>query len=61
MNLLMNLTKSQIAHVYELCFENFQEGCYECEALQKRMEKHLGEKEVRRIKRLIKKNPYNEK
>lgn len=58
MNPSMNLTKQQIAHVYELCYENFQEGCYDCEALKKRMEKHLGEKEVRRIKRLLKKHPY---
>jgi hypothetical protein len=54
----MKLTPSQIAHVYELCVQNFQECCYDCEALKRRMEKHLGEKEVRRIKRMVKKNPY---
>jgi len=54
----MKLTKSQIAHLYELSVQNFQTGCYECERLKQRMEKQLGEKEVKLIKRLLKQNPY---
>jgi len=54
----MKLTESQLAHVYELALQNFQKGCYDCEKLKQRMEKHLGEKKVKAIKQIIKKNPY---
>jgi nucleotidyltransferase/DNA polymerase involved in DNA repair len=56
--LYMKLTKEQVAHLYELAHNNFQDKCYECERLKQRMEKHLGERVVRRIKRLLKKYPY---
>jgi len=57
-NTKMKLTESQLAHVYELALQNFQKGCYDCEKLKQRMEKHLGEKKVKAIKQIIKKNPY---
>ena len=47
-----------IGHLYELALQNFQKDCVECESIKKRIEKFLGKKEVKRIKRLIKKNPY---
>jgi len=48
-------------HLYELCLENFQEKCYECDRIKSRLEKFIGEKEVRSIKRMVKKHPYHEK
>jgi len=54
----MKLTRERIKHLYELSLQNFQKGCYLCETTKKMMEKYLGAKEVRRTKRLVKKNPY---
>jgi len=45
-------------HIYELCLENFQKGCYDCDKIKARLEKFIGEKEVRSIKRAVKKFPY---
>lgn len=46
------------SHLYELSLENFQDGCAVCERIKKRLEKFIGEKEVRHIKKVIKKKPY---
>ena len=45
-------------HLYELSLERFQDGCIECEMIKKRLEAFIGEKETRRIKRQVKKSPY---
>lgn len=50
-------------HLYELAHEQFQiskkDGtCVVCAALKKRLEKVIGEKEVRAIQRRVKKYPY---
>jgi molybdate-binding protein len=54
----MKLTKEQIIHLYELAFSHFQDECYDCQKLKARMEKHLGERVVKEIKKIIKKYPY---
>jgi hypothetical protein len=45
-------------HLYELSLQNFQDGCYQCEKIKNRLEKFIGKKEVRRLKRIVKNNPY---
>ena len=54
-----------LAHLYELSLEHFitgnQGGCFSCIQLKKRLEKILGESEVRRVKKQVKKYPYCEK
>ena len=54
----MKLTRERVEHLYELALQNFQPECCLCQSTKKLMEKYLGEKEVRRTKRIIKKNPY---
>lgn len=54
------------AHLYELAVENFciskKEGiCHTCLDLKKRLEKFIGEKETKRIRRRTKKYPYSSK
>jgi len=48
-------------HLYELALDNFQENCWECESIKKRLEKFLGKKTVRFVKKNNKKHPYNKK
>jgi len=49
-------------HLYELALEHFCDepggGCGECTKIKGRLEKFLGEKEVKAITRTIKKNGY---
>lgn len=45
-------------HIYELILENFIEGCPECIEIKAHFRSFLGEKTVRRIKRIVKKHPY---
>src|SRR3989344_2965906 len=52
------------AHLYELALEHFciskDEGvCHVCLAVKIRLEKHIGKKEVDRIRRQTKKYPYS--
>lgn len=52
------LTKSDAEHLYELALEHFQDGCYICIRLKKRLEVFIEKKAVSHIKRVVKKNPY---
>lgn len=54
----ITLNERDSAHIYELALGHFQDGCIECEWLRLRFEKFIGLKEVRSIKRRVKKNPY---
>ena len=45
-------------HLYELAAEHFQEHCFGCDNIKKRLEKFLGAKDVRRIRAVIRKNGY---
>ena len=46
-------------HLYDLALDNFQKDCVECQVIKKRVERFLGDKMVRRIKKQNKKHPYN--
>lgn len=48
----------QATELYELALEHFQKDCINCELLKKKMEKFLGDKEVKRIKKVVKKDSY---
>jgi hypothetical protein len=58
----ISFSESDASHLYELSLQNFQTDkdspCFLCVIIKKRLEKFLGDKEVGRIKRIIKKNPY---
>lgn len=58
----ISFTDYDIAHLYELSVENFQvfeNGCCpQCKLIKDRIEKFLGEKEVNKIKKVVKKYPY---
>lgn len=56
----ISFSKQDADHLYELCLQNFQDGCWSCEHLKGRIEKFLGEKRVRSTKNSVKKNPYDE-
>lgn len=45
-------------HLYELSLEHFQEGCFVCIKLKKRLQDFIGEKNTRRIKNVIKNRGY---
>jgi hypothetical protein len=48
-----------LGYIYEMCLEHFcADDCSECDYLKERMEKFLGQKTVKEIKRLINKHPY---
>ena len=52
------LKREDAEHIYELALQNFQKGCITCNSLKKRLETFICEKATRRIKRIVKKNPY---
>jgi len=54
----ISFSKYHASHIYELCLPNFQKHCIGCRMIKERLEKFLGEKEVGRIKYLVKKYPY---
>jgi hypothetical protein len=53
----ITFNNSDAEHIYELCLGHFSE-CGQCQIIKKRLEKFIGEEEVRSIKRIIKKYPY---
>lgn len=54
----ISFSKYDAYHLYDLSLEHFQEGCFECDKLKKRLQDFIGKKDVRRIKNGIKKNGY---
>jgi len=44
--------------IYDLSLEHFQEGCFLCDKLKKRLQDFIGKKDVQRIKNGIQKNGY---
>jgi hypothetical protein len=59
----ITLSAKDAAHLYELALEHFlvskKEGvCFECLALKGRLEKTIGQKEAKRLRRQTKKHPY---
>lgn len=57
----MEIKKHEIEHLYELALENFQEGCYECEIIKKKLEKNMSLDTIENIKLAVKEHPYNER
>lgn len=45
-------------HLYELAAEHFQEKCFGCDTIKKRLEKFLGPKQIKEIRKVLKKNGY---
>ena len=59
----ISFNHSDAHHLYELALEHFcvykyDGDCYQCGNLKKRLEKFLGKKDVRYVKRIVKKNGY---
>ena len=54
----ISFTEQDSQHLYELSLEHFQEGCFICEKLKKRLENFIGKKDVQRIKNATRKNGY---
>ena len=54
----ISLGQQDLQHLYELSLEHFQEGCFLCDKLKKRLEGFIGKKDVQRIKNNIRKNGY---
>ena len=54
----ISFTQQDLGHLFELSLEHFQEGCFWCDKLKKRMEDFIGEKDVKRIKKSVHKNGY---
>jgi len=55
----ISFSKYDAEHLYELALEHFVKGCWRCDTIKKRLEVLIEKKEVRRIKYIIKKHPYN--
>jgi len=54
----ISFTKQDSEHLYELSLEHFQEGCFVCDKIKKRLEDFIGKKDIRWIKNSIRKNGY---
>jgi hypothetical protein len=58
----ISFSEHNAAHLYELALEHFIANspgeCYSCVDIKSRLEKFIGKKEVARIKKSVKKNPY---
>lgn len=54
----ITFSRYDMEHLYDLAFENFQDECVECQRLKRRVEKFLGQRIVKTIKRNNKKFPY---
>lgn len=57
-NKRITFDKYDAKHLYELTLENFQKGCYNCNKIKERLEKFIGDKDVKHIKEIVKKYPY---
>jgi hypothetical protein len=54
----LSLDETDVLEVYEKIQDRFL-LCYNCDKLKKKLERYLGPAEVRRIKRVCKKHPYD--
>lgn len=53
--------KSDAEHLYEWlvgCWGQGWENCFQCDILEKRLKQFIGTKEAKRIRRIVKENPY---
>lgn len=56
----ITFSEDDAAEIYELALQNFQDDCWKCKKTKKKLEKFLGEKHVKRIRKVTKANPYDE-
>lgn len=58
----ISFDEDSAGHLYELALEHFcveeNAGCHTCTKIKERLEKFIGEKEVKAITRTIKNNGY---
>jgi hypothetical protein len=54
----ISFSKYDSNHLYELSLEHFQEGCFVCNKLKKRLQDFIGKKNVQQIRNVIKKGGY---
>lgn len=54
----ISLAEQDLKHLYELSLEHFQEDCFMCNKLKKRLQNFIGKKDVRQIKNLIRESNY---
>ncbi|MFZ3055026.1 MAG: hypothetical protein WA091_03560 [Minisyncoccales bacterium] len=54
----ISFNEYNMEHLYDLALGNFQKDCIECHIIKKRIEKFLGDKTIRIIKKQNKKYPY---
>ena len=54
----ISFSKEDASHIHELCLENFQELCGECESIKARLEKFIGKDETEINKIVVDKYPY---
>lgn len=54
----ISFTEQDSEHLYELSLEHFQEGCFVCDKIKKRLEDFIGKKRVQQTKNNVRKNGY---
>jgi hypothetical protein len=54
----ISFNQEDASHLYELAYQNFQEGCYLCDKNKKRLESFIGTRISKSIRNTLKKNPY---
>jgi len=55
------MNNSDLRHLYELSYEQFQPGCHLCKLLKTKIRKKLGKKISDEVAKIVKKNPYHMK
>lgn len=58
MNKRITFSLPDACHLYELALDRFQDNCYQCESVKKRLEQFIGSGNVDFIKELLIKHPY---
>jgi hypothetical protein len=54
----ISFSQEDASHLYELAYQNFQEGCYLCDKEKSRLESFIGTRSAKVIRAMIKKHPY---
>jgi hypothetical protein len=54
----ISLSESDLIHLFELAYQNFQKGCPECKIVKKKVIKIIGKREADWVRRQVKKHPY---
>lgn len=54
----LSLSYNEVCEVYEKTLDRYVKNCCTCEKLKAKIEKFIGPAEVKRLKRIVKKNPY---